>query len=194
MLRSKLIPAVMAAVIAVGTSGVAFAATNGKGEDASEIQAALSAEVTAGQAIAAAEKNTGGRALEVGLEDENGGVLYEVKTITQDKVVEAFIDPATGQVIRTKEEGLVARMFDQEDKAELARLAQSPTDLAAAIAAAEQETGGKALEAAHEDENGHAIFEVEVVKDNVVQQVKVDGATGKVMKVSAAESGDESED
>jgi hypothetical protein len=127
MLRSKLIPAVMAAVIAVGTSGVAFAATNGKGEDASEIQAALSAEVTAGQAIAAAEKNTGGRALEVGLEDENGGVLYEVKTITQDKVVEAFIDPATGQVIRTKEEGLVARMFDQEDKAELARLAQSPT-------------------------------------------------------------------
>jgi Peptidase propeptide and YPEB domain len=107
MLRSKLIPAVMAAVIAVGTSGVAFAAMNGKGEDAGEIQAALSAKVTAGQAIAAAEKNTGGRALEVGLEDENGGVLYEVKTITQDKVV-AFIDPATGQVIRTKEEGLIS--------------------------------------------------------------------------------------
>lgn len=107
---SRLVSAVMAAVIAAGAGGVAFVATNGKGEDAREIKAALSAKVTAAQAITAAEQKTGGRAFEIGLEDENGNVLYEVKTITRYKVVEASIDPLTGQVMRTKDEGLSDRL------------------------------------------------------------------------------------
>jgi uncharacterized membrane protein YkoI len=194
MFRSKLIPVVIAAVMTAGGSGAAYAAVNGKGEDAREVQAVLSAKVTAAQAIAAAEQKTGGHAIKISFEDEKAGPLFEVKTITRDKLVEVFIDPATGNVVRTEDEGRIERMFDQDDKAELAKLSKSPTSLTAAIAAAEQDTGGKAFNAAREDEDGQANFEVEVIKDKVVHEVKVDVATGKVMTVSAGEGHDEHED
>ena len=193
MRRAKPIPAVMAALIAAGVNGAAFAATNGKGEDAREIEALQSAKVTAEQAIAAAEQKTDGHALKVGLEDENGRVLYDVKTVIQDKVFDVYVDPNSGQIVRSEEEGLIDRMLDREDKAQLAQLMKSPTTLATAIAAAEQQTGGKVIEAAYDDENGRGIFEAEVLKDNARQEVKVEGATGKVMSVSAAKHGEKGE-
>ncbi len=187
MLFGKPIPAAMAIVIIVSAGGAALAEADGKSDDAKKIEVLLSAKVTAAQAIAAAEQKTGGRAFKVGVEDENDRAVYEVKTITKDKVVEVFIDPVTGQAIRTKDEGLVDRMFDREDDAQLAKLAQSPTTLIAAIAAAEQQTGGKAVEASYDDEDGSDIVELEVMKNNVRHDVKVDGATGKVLNVSPGE-------
>ena len=195
MLRFKLVPAVMAALIAASTGGVAFAATDGDGknDDAKEIAAALSAKMTASQAIAAAEQNTGGRAIEFGLESENGRVLYNVKTVTKDKVLNVYVDPDSGQIVRSEEEGLIDRIVDREDKAQLARLMKSPTTLAAAIAAAEQHTGGKVIEAAYDDEDGGSIFGLEVVKNNARHNVKIDGATGSVLNVAPGEGGNNHE-
>jgi uncharacterized membrane protein YkoI len=70
MLRSKLIPATMAAVIALG-AGAASAAT-GEHENAGEIAAALAAKVSPAQAIATAEQQTGGRAMKIDVESEKG--------------------------------------------------------------------------------------------------------------------------
>jgi hypothetical protein len=54
MFRSKFLPATMAAVIALGASGAAFAAT-GENENGQEIAAVLGAKTSVTQAIAAAE-------------------------------------------------------------------------------------------------------------------------------------------
>jgi uncharacterized membrane protein YkoI len=70
----------------------------------------------------------------------------------------------------------------QEDDA-LAIL-QSRVTLTQAITAAEQHVGGKAAKAEFEQQNGKWTFDVEVVKDQKVMDVKVDAANGKVLSAT----------
>ncbi|WP_411728255.1 PepSY domain-containing protein [Methyloglobulus sp.] len=72
---------------------------------------------------------------------------------------------------------------DKEAK-ELQLFSQAKITLSEAINAAEQKTGGKAMEAELDDESATVQFEIEVLKDGKVHEVKVDGKTGKVLKVS----------
>ena len=65
---------------------------------------------------------------------------------------------------------------------QLFRLAE--ISLSDAIKAAEQKTGGKAMEAELDDESNTVQFEIEIFKDGKIHEVKVDGKTGKVLKVS----------
>ena len=65
--------------------------------------------------------------------------------------------------------------------------------LTQAIAAAEQQVGGKASKAEYEDEDGRAVFEVEVLKGNEVMDVQVDPADGTVL-ASAQDKPDQGED
>ena len=104
MLRSKIVPAAMAAFIALGAaSGLAYASDNGRsGESggAQERAAALSAKTSIAQAIAAAEQETGGKAIDAGLENQNGTVSYEVEIAKGDKVEKVFVDLQTGKVLK----------------------------------------------------------------------------------------------
>lgn len=186
MPRFRLIPAAMAAVLVLGASGTAFA-ESGEHENAKEMAAVLGAKTSVAQAIAAAEQKTGGRALRIDVNRENGQYLYEVKTATKDKVSEVFVDLTSGQVTRTDDQDLLARIFDRDDKAEFAKLIASPTTLAAAIATAEQNVGGKAIEASFDNENGTLLFKVKVAKDNVLRRVMVDSATGSVTQAAAGQ-------
>lgn len=189
MLRSRILPIAVAAVVSLGAAGAAYAG-NGEKENTGELAVVLAAKTSIAQAIAKAEQQTGGHAMKIGLEKEKGAYVYEIKTISNGKVTQAFVDPASGQVIRTEDEGLIAKAFEREDKVEFAKLAASPTTLAAAIATAEQRAGGKAIEAGFGNEDGVPSFEVEVAKDNAVHKVMIDSATGKVLTVTAAEDGE----
>ena len=193
MSRSKLIPATMAAIIALATAGAALAAT-GEQENTAEMSAILGAKTSLAEAIATAEKQTGGRAMRVDLEHKKGAYLYFVKTVSKDKVTEVFIDPASGKVTRTEDEGLIAKVFDTEDRSEFKNLAGSSVTLGSAVATAEHDTGGKAVDARFENEEGKMRYEVEVAKNNAIQKVVIDSASGKVLKVVTAEEGEHSED
>jgi uncharacterized membrane protein YkoI len=57
-------------------------------------------------------------------------------------------------------------------------------DLAKAVAAAEQHVGGKASKAEYERHKGQWVFDVEVVKDKKVMDVKVDAGSGKVISAT----------
>src|SRR3981081_39834 len=57
-------------------------------------------------------------------------------------------------------------------------------DLAKAVAAAEQHVGGKAAKAEYERHKGQWGYDVEVVKDKKVMDVKVDAASGKVISAT----------
>ena len=66
--------------------------------------------------------------------------------------------------------------------------------IVAAVQAAERHTGGVALEAEVEIENGKAVVEVEILKGGAVPQlleVEIDGATNEILEV---EDEDEEED
>ena len=88
----------------------------------------------------------------------------------------------------------IAQAGEKPDAAEMAKLIAAKTSLSQAIAIAEKETGGKAIDAGFDNEDGTMSLEIEVLKDNAVSKVIIDADTGKVLKVAAADSEDDEND
>jgi uncharacterized membrane protein YkoI len=63
-------------------------------------------------------------------------------------------------------------------------VAGAKIDLAKAVAAAEQHVGGKASKGEYERHKGQWVYDIEVVKDKKVMDVKVDAASGKVISAT----------
>lgn len=189
MFRKTLISATALAAIAFGAVSTAAASDNAR-----EIEALRAAPVSLSQAVAVAEKKTGGHALRADFEKNNGAFAYEIRTATGEKANLVLVDPKSGKTLEPKSPGLLDRLaneFEGDDEApKNARIS-----LASAIASAEAHTGGKAMEAAYDDEDEHegAAIRVDVAKDNTIHSVLIDGASGKVLKVTA-EDREESED
>ena len=80
----------------------------------------------------------------------------------------------------------------EKEAKELTLFSQAKISLTEAIKAAEQKTGGKAMEAELDDESGTVHFEIEILKDGKIHNVLVDGKTGKVLKVSLDDDSNDS--
>jgi uncharacterized membrane protein YkoI len=106
MLRSKFIPAAMIAVMAVAGTAAAFAADGSKKrhegarDEQVEINAVLKARTSLVQAIAVAEKQTGGKAIESGLESENGVMAYEIEVANGTAIQKVLVNLDSGQVTK----------------------------------------------------------------------------------------------
>jgi uncharacterized membrane protein YkoI len=104
MLRSKIVPIAMAAVIAIGgTVGFAYAANNNRGgehEGGQEIASVLNAKTSLAQAIATAEQQSGGKAIDAGLENENGPMAFAVEVAKDNTIQKVLIDLQTGKVLK----------------------------------------------------------------------------------------------
>lgn len=191
----KIILGTMASVLAIGTLGGAYAASNdGKTNtsEQSEIAAVLGAQHSLADAVRVAEAGAGGKAFEADMEDEDGQNLYSIAVLSGGKVTEFAIDPATGKVVESDEEGLLADLM--RDDEELAAVGKTKVDLASVIATAEQAAAGKAIEAEVEDESAAPSFGVEVAQaDGTVVKVMIDGMTGKVLKQGPAVDDDDRE-
>jgi uncharacterized membrane protein YkoI len=190
------IPVALAAVLAlVGTATFAQTTPQPKGTAVQQSSSSLA------QAIRVAEQETGGRARKAEMERERGVAAYEVKTVAKDKSAKVLVDPASGKVMRVAGRGFfdtIANIFDgedaREDQAALAQLEASPMTLAAAIAAAERETGGRAVKASLKNQYGQTLFEVGVVKDLIPHKVVVDPVSGKVAAVAQRKGKDKDDD
>ena len=81
---------------------------------------------------------------------------------------------------------------------EAAIVANANVTMAQAIATAEQKTGGKAVGAGIEDQDGTVFLEVQVLKDSQRHSVLIDPQSGQVVKVAIDneqdENGDEEDD
>ena len=73
-------------------------------------------------------------------------------------------------------------------------IAKASISLTQAVAAAEKHVGGKALQAEFERHKGQWMFDVEVVKDGKVMDVKVDATTGKVLSATEDAADDEKDE
>lgn len=102
MFRSKIVPVAMATLIAIGGAGVIHAATKSKGaSESQEITAIEQAKTSLPQAVAAAEQQTGGKAVSASLEDRNGVVAYEVEVASGGKLQKVVVNADTGKVTDT---------------------------------------------------------------------------------------------
>ena len=80
----------------------------------------------------------------------------------------------------------------EKEAIELKLFSQAKITLTEAIKAAEQKTGGKAMEAEVDDQSNTVQFEIEILKDGKIHEVMIDGITGKVLKVSLEDESNES--
>ncbi len=135
------------------------------------------------EAIRVAEQETGGRAHKV----EMSVFAYAIETVAKDSSAEVIVDSASGKVVQVDRPGFfdaIANLFGSDDRrddqARLAHLEASPMTLAAAVAAAERETGGRAVQASLKSLYGQTLFKVGVVKDLNLQEVLVDPVSGQV--------------
>ena len=87
--------------------------------------------------------------------------------------------------------GPAAAEENASDKAQI--MSSAKISIAEAIAAAEKETGGKAVETDIRNRDGNAHFEITIQKGMERQEVLVDGQTGQVVK-TVANDGDENDE
>jgi uncharacterized membrane protein YkoI len=106
MKRMIVISGIAVAAIGIGMGGDALADTE-KSDDAA---AMLAAKVTLTDAIATAEKEAGGKAIEAGMDDQDGTVFIAVSVAQGEKVQKVLIDPQTGKVVKVG-----AKEDDEED-------------------------------------------------------------------------------
>jgi uncharacterized membrane protein YkoI len=166
----------MARAVAMITAS-ATAAANDADEDA---RAAANAQISLTEAIHAAEKADGGKAVEAELEgSKRGQARYMVEVLSTDgkKLTEYTINASTGKVERTESEPvekLLTRVQPND-------LQTTQTTLISAIREAEQHTNGKVIDAETETDDGALHYELKVaMADGKTSKVKVDGATGKI--------------
>ena len=103
------IPAVAAVAIGAGVAGGAIADTDKHGLD-DDAKAMLAAKVTLADAIATAEKEAGGKAIDAGMDDQDGVRFIAVNVAEGEEVQTVLIDPQTGKVIK-----IGAKDDDEED-------------------------------------------------------------------------------
>ncbi|MDF1775583.1 MAG: hypothetical protein P1V13_06105 [Rhizobiaceae bacterium] len=83
---NKVIAGIVAGILGLGAAGSAYAAKSAADMDKekAETAAIMGAKLTVADAAKTAETQTGDRAVDVSIENENGVILYEVETLKAD--------------------------------------------------------------------------------------------------------------
>ena len=206
-MKKKIIIPVLAAtliggaVIGNGVFTTAFASNNAPATTQAEDQkdddniAELQAKVklTLDEAQVFALNKVAGTVQESELEDEDGVVVYgfEIQTASGD-VNDVKVNAINGDIVKVEndanddENGTEESEESEENDdniAELQAKAKLTSDEAQAIAL--KEVPGTVIESELEDEDGVVVYGFEIQSTNGVQDVKIDAATGKVVKVEA---------
>jgi uncharacterized membrane protein YkoI len=80
-----------------GAAGLAYAEDK---PDSGEMAKLMAARTTLAQAIAIAEKETGGTAIDAGFQNENGATTLEVEVLKDKTVSKVIVDAETGKVVK----------------------------------------------------------------------------------------------
>lgn len=103
MLKNRLIAGLVLIPLAAAIISPAFAeGTSEAGEtNVNETQALMNAKISIADAIKAAEAEGKGKAVDSGINDENGEVSYQVEVVAPDgKRTDVFVDLQTGKVLK----------------------------------------------------------------------------------------------
>jgi uncharacterized membrane protein YkoI len=164
---------------------------NGSAQDLREsvAEGLAQASVPLVEAIATAEGEGAGVAIDAELENEDGAFVYRVEVVAADGVRRIHVDSQSGAVTRSRLEDAA----DEEESA--AATLATGADWGAIIGAAEAHVSGEAFEI----EVDGGIFEVEVLTDDAIWEIDV-SADGAVLEaeqsddVSLDDDDDDSDD
>jgi uncharacterized membrane protein YkoI len=114
-----------------------------------------------------------GIVLSVELEDEDGKAVYSVDIAQDRKTMEVVLDAKTGELLK--------KVVEDDDQESLAKACK--ITLTRAIEIAKEKVTGQVFAAEAEIEDEKPILEVKLLGDGKVHKVKIDPATGEVLKV-----------
>ena len=103
IIGKNLVAAIFLVPLTIGLAVPAFAEENAEtGESqVNETQVLMDAKISLSDAIKTAEMASKGKAVESGLDDENGAVSYQVEVLLPDgKRTDVFVDLNTGKVLK----------------------------------------------------------------------------------------------
>lgn len=124
----------------------------------------------------------GGLVTDSHIENEDGVKKYEVTVIKADREFDIEIDALTGTVTKLDEE--VRGQNDVKEEVDNTQHASPKISLEEAKKIALNQVKGTVTEAELDDEDRRLVYEFEIQSDNYHEiEVKVDAATGKVLKV-----------
>ncbi|TCL69434.1 PepSY domain-containing protein [Rhizobium sp. BK251] len=106
----------------------------------------------------------------------------------------AFVATGTIAIAVATAPAMAADPQGKDDAAEYSKLEGAKLGLADAVAAAEKQSGGKAVNAALDNEQANATFEVEIMTSNGSHSVAVDAQTGTVTPVADSSDGEQGGD
>ena len=135
-----------------------------------DVVALEQSKISATQAIAIAEKDTGATADNLELELRRGNAVYEIDLHDDKQEYEIRVDAISGEI--------TARQSEYEDK--LPR--RGTITLAQAIETAEKETGAKTVEADLEGKRGGLMYEIGLIGNDTRYDVDISADDGKVLR------------
>jgi uncharacterized membrane protein YkoI len=141
--------------------------------NASDVQAIQNLKVSLSQAIDTAEKQGQGKAIDAEFKRDGTAGYYEVKVLSDNgnKLVLHRVDGNSGQVTGTDNQP-VEKYFTRLKPADIAN---ARTSLKQALATAEKQANGKAIDAEVEREGSGVQYRVTVANGDRTQDVRVDG-------------------
>lgn len=200
-MKKKLIIPVLAAtliggaVVGNGVFTTAFASNNAptttqaedQKDDNNIVELQAKAKLTIDEAQVIALNKVAGTVKESELEDEDGLVVYgfEIQTATGD-INDVKVNAINGEIVKVENDANDDENGTEETDDNIADLqakAKLTSDEAQAIAL--NEVPGTVNKSELEDEDGVVVYGFEIQTANGVQDVKIDAATGKVVKVEA---------
>ena len=176
MRRSKLLPVAMAAAIAVG-----LATTMAEAQKSKKAARLAQAQFSLSEAVAKAKAEAPGKAIEVELKDDDGVIYYQVEIVTENRLKELQFDAGSGELIGLKTKMQTPTNMDKEDTRVLEALKTAQTTLPQAVEIAKKKFGGSAIEAELEASSRGAYYEIDLVKDDKVREVKVAANNGEIL-------------
>ena len=159
-------------VVGLGGTARTAAAQTEEEIEAQEIVGVGTVKVGLAEAIAAAEKQLGGKVVAGGLEVDAGRLVYELLVNKDGGLTGVQVDPARGAVGPAGEAGGGSgqALLPPED---------AKIDLGQAVHLTETASGNKALEAGLEQQHGVVVYVVEIV-DGEVSVHRVDPVSGAI--------------
>lgn len=136
--------------------------------------------------VTAQEQVPDGIPYEVELEQHEGEEVIEVELFVGNTIREVHINPATGAVISVVDE-TDGEQSEAELEQQAALMQGEHLSLADAAAAAEEQTGGRALEVEYEVVDGSLRAKVELEDAAGVRVVHLDPASGRIVDAAPAD-------
>jgi len=179
------------AATAPGTPAQTFAqpANAALHENAVEIHDFEQVPISLRQAITTAEAASRAKAVDARFAVENGAPFYDIKTFGNGALWEGRIDARTGQILGTPLTTPQARLSDGQ-LTQLHWLEDTGAmPLRRAVAIAEQQGGGKAINSVAISHQGKLAYATELVKNGTLERISIDPQNGRILARRAIRPG-----